>query len=104
MAPQSLRVGFKAFKVIHEAIDREKSVIFEAETMRFVAEENLICTLNDFLMGSADTTSGTLAYACLWLMLHPDVQERCYQEIVTVVGKDRLPQVKDREMYDILQS
>ena len=59
-------------------------------------EENLISILYDFFTAAGDTTGGTMAYALLWLVLHPDVQEKCYQEIVRVIGKDRSPQLVDK--------
>ena len=60
------------------------------------AEENLLSILHDFF-GANDPANGTLVYACLWLVLHQDVQEKFYQEIVRVIGKDRLPKLTDKE-------
>ena len=61
-----------------------------------ISEENLISVLSDLFAGTADSTSATLAFACLWLVMHPDVQEKCYQEIVESIGTHRLPLVWDK--------
>ena len=60
------------------------------------SEENLITILYDLFVAAGDTTSGTLAFGLLWLTLNPEVQEKCYEEIVKVIGKDRLPQLTDK--------
>ena len=69
-----------------------------------ILEENLISVITDFFAGAADSTSATMAYACLWLVIHQDVQEKCYQEIVKTIGTDRLPRVWDRMEYEFIYS
>lgn len=51
----------------------------------------------DLLQGGADTTSNWLSFAILLLMLHPDVQEKVYAEIIKEVGLDRSPIIQDQE-------
>ena len=61
-----------------------------------VSEENLVTILNDLFMAGSDTTAGTMAYALLWLTVNPEVQKKCYAEILKLIGKDRLPQLADK--------
>ncbi|KAL0581129.1 hypothetical protein V5O48_000918 [Marasmius crinis-equi] len=46
--------------------------------------------------GGADTTVSAMTTFFLVMTLHSDVQKRAQEEIDRVVGKDRLPHVKDR--------
>ncbi|EEB89699.1 hypothetical protein MPER_12175, partial [Moniliophthora perniciosa FA553] len=44
-----------------------------------------------------DTVEWGWAKFFLFMVLHPEYQERAYQEIISVVGEDRLPEHSDRE-------
>ncbi|KAL3884088.1 hypothetical protein ACJMK2_030310 [Sinanodonta woodiana] len=43
-----------------------------------------------------ETTSTTLLWAVLYLLHYPDVQEKCFDEIQTVLGLKRFPSLDDR--------
>jgi len=47
-------------------------------------------------MAGSETTSSTLNWALLYLTMHPDVQEKVHQEIVSVLGMKRSPNLSDR--------
>ncbi|RVX72874.1 hypothetical protein B0A52_03227 [Exophiala mesophila] len=47
--------------------------------------------------GAADTTSNTLAGLIKAMMLFPEVQKRCHDELDRIVGSDRLPTIEDFE-------
>lgn len=49
-------------------------------------EARLTWTMMDLHFAGTDTTSNTLLTAFLYLSTHPDIQERCYQEINEVLG------------------
>lgn len=71
-------------------------VLTSSEGRDFTFEELRGEMINFILVGS-DTTSGTMAYAIKLLSEHPHVQEKLYEEIIDVIGKDATPR------YDQLQ-
>ncbi|KAL0578234.1 hypothetical protein V5O48_003771 [Marasmius crinis-equi] len=48
------------------------------------------------LAGGEDTTYASLTTFLLAMVLHPECQQRAYEEIISVVGQDRLPDLSDR--------
>nr|CAB3235793.1 cytochrome P450 2U1-like [Phallusia mammillata] len=51
----------------------------------------------DLFVAGTETSSTTLRWACLCLMLNPDVQEKMLEEIDHVIGKEGTPSVSHRE-------
>ncbi|XP_072017650.1 cytochrome P450 2C11-like [Amphiura filiformis] len=60
--------------------------------------EELKYVLSDLFSAAADTTSNTLRFAILYMMVNPDVQEKVHQELMQIVGPSRLPKLEDRDM------
>ncbi|CAG7819689.1 unnamed protein product [Allacma fusca] len=58
--------------------------------------EQLVALTMDIFNAGAESTSNTIAFGLLYMILHPDVQEKVVQEIHEVVGKDRIPSYEDR--------
>ncbi|XP_049740484.1 cytochrome P450 2D17-like [Elephas maximus indicus] len=58
--------------------------------------ENLRLVLADLFNAGMVTTSTTLDWALLLMLLHPDVQRRVQQEIDEVIGQVRQPQMEDQ--------
>ncbi|KAI4890809.1 hypothetical protein NFI96_001241 [Prochilodus magdalenae] len=58
--------------------------------------ENMIRSAADLFGAGTETTANTLRWALVYMMEHPDVQERCHEEIVRVLGFDRAPCMDDR--------
>uniref|UniRef100_A0A0W0EWD1 Putative cytochrome P450 n=1 Tax=Moniliophthora roreri TaxID=221103 RepID=A0A0W0EWD1_MONRR len=50
-----------------------------------------------------DTSFATLTIFFLVMILHPEYQTRAYQEITSVVGKDRLPEHRDRDSLPFVE-
>uniref|UniRef100_A0A452DK26 Cytochrome P450 n=1 Tax=Capra hircus TaxID=9925 RepID=A0A452DK26_CAPHI len=61
-------------------------------------DENLRLVVTDLFSAGMVTTSTTLAWALLLMILHPDVQRRVQQEIDEVIGKVRRPEMGDQAL------
>ncbi|XP_045410718.1 cytochrome P450 2D17-like [Lemur catta] len=59
-------------------------------------DENLRMVVSDLFSAGMVTTSTTLAWGLLLMILHPDVQRRVQQEIDEVIGKVRRPAMGDQ--------
>ncbi|XP_015680049.1 cytochrome P450 2J5 [Protobothrops mucrosquamatus] len=59
-------------------------------------EEQLQVLLFDLLIAGAETTSGTLQWALLYLVAFPEIQEKCWKEIDTVLGNKARVKCEDR--------
>jgi cytochrome P450 len=53
----------------------------------------------DMFMAGSETTSKSLGFGFLYLLLTPDVQEKAREEIDRVIGKTRSPNLNDRPKY-----
>ncbi|XP_026055469.1 cytochrome P450 2B4-like isoform X2 [Carassius auratus] len=60
-------------------------------------EENMVMSALDLFLAGTDTTATTIRWGLIYLIQNPDVQERCHEEIVRVLGYDRLPSMDDRD-------
>lgn len=47
-------------------------------------------------MAGSETTSNTMEFAILYMILNPDVQAKVQEEIDAVVGTSRFPNVLDK--------
>ncbi|XP_030600183.1 cytochrome P450 2F3-like [Archocentrus centrarchus] len=59
--------------------------------------DNLVSTVMTIFLAGTQTTSSTLRYALNVLIKYPDIQEKMQQEIDTVIGKERCPNMEDRK-------
>ncbi|KAF7235622.1 Cytochrome P450 2J2 [Varanus komodoensis] len=60
-------------------------------------EENLLQSALDLFVAGIETTSATLRWALLYMVLHPDIQARVQAEIDSVIGQSRQPAAEDRD-------
>merc|ERR1711936_1101296 len=51
--------------------------------------DDLAINLFDFLLAGTETSSTTLKWVVLFLTLHQEVQDRCREEIIKVIGSNR---------------
>ena len=65
-------------------------------------ESQLLAICMDMFMAGSETTTKSLGFCFLNLLLYPDVQRRAQVEIDTVVGRDRLPTLNDRPKWVLL--
>ncbi|XP_075689727.1 cytochrome P450 2D17-like isoform X2 [Rhinoderma darwinii] len=58
-------------------------------------EGNLLVTTYDLFSAGTETTSTTLRWALLYMILYPDVQSKVQEEIDQVIGRERKPTMED---------
>lgn len=63
------------------------------------SECQLLAICLDLFIAGSETTSKSLAFAFLYLVLSPRVQEKAQEEIDLVIGRDRPPVLSDRVKY-----
>ncbi|XP_072552347.1 cytochrome P450 2B4-like [Salminus brasiliensis] len=59
-------------------------------------DDNMLKSTTDLFVAGTETTATTLRWGLIYMMDHPDVQERCHEEIARVLGFDRFPSMNDR--------
>nr|XP_028598512.1 cytochrome P450 27C1-like isoform X2 [Podarcis muralis] len=57
--------------------------------------EEIYANMTEMLLAGVDTTSFTLSWATYLLAKHPEVQHSVYKEIVSNLGKDKIPDAHD---------
>ncbi|XP_031356733.1 probable cytochrome P450 303a1 [Photinus pyralis] len=60
------------------------------------SEEQLLAISLDLFIAGTETSAKSLAFAFLYLILNPDIQAKAQEEIDAVIGRHRLPTMKDR--------
>ncbi|XP_066283303.1 cytochrome P450 2D26-like [Branchiostoma lanceolatum] len=65
------------------------------ENSTFTEEQHIEVVLQLFLAGT-DTTATTLLWAVLFMILHPDIQQKVQQEIDSVLGPNQDPSMEHR--------
>ncbi|XP_053339247.1 cytochrome P450 2B4-like isoform X1 [Clarias gariepinus] len=59
-------------------------------------EDNLLMSTADLFLAGTETTATTLRWGLIFMMNHPEIQDRCHEEIIRVIGYDRPPTMDDR--------
>uniref|UniRef100_A0A8C4VA10 Uncharacterized protein n=1 Tax=Falco tinnunculus TaxID=100819 RepID=A0A8C4VA10_FALTI len=59
-------------------------------------EDNLVYVINDLFLGGSETSSTTLYWGLLYMVVNPDIQEKVQKELDAVLGPSRLICYEDR--------
>ncbi|PYH83308.1 cytochrome P450 [Aspergillus uvarum CBS 121591] len=96
----------KPYQFVRQQMQREKftasyvSSLLEGRDLDTLTpeEEHIIkWTAGSLYTGGADTTVSVLSTFFLAMALHPEIQDKAYEELERVVGRARLPTFADRE-------
>nr|KAG5711010.1 hypothetical protein BaRGS_013744 [Batillaria attramentaria] len=74
------------------------------ETHDYINEKNLPKVVLDLFGAGTETTSNAIRWTVAYFLHHPHVQDKCYQEIVNVIGTDRKPEMTDRQEMTYLEA
>ncbi|XP_025098452.1 cytochrome P450 2U1-like [Pomacea canaliculata] len=61
-----------------------------------INDVNLPKTVFDIFAAGTESTSTAILWTLVYFLHHPDVQDKCYEEIHRVVGTERAPTIQDR--------
>lgn len=56
----------------------------------------------DLFIAGADTSSNTLSFAILYMVLNPKVQTKVQEEIDSVLGRERSPTSSDMQRFEYI--
>ncbi|ELU05557.1 hypothetical protein CAPTEDRAFT_164179 [Capitella teleta] len=75
----------------------------DGEDATLFNDEQLSHFIADLFLAGAETTATTLGWAYLYMAEHPEIQEKCFQEIYNVLG-DRPPTMADRSKLPFVEA
>lgn len=71
-------------------------ILNSSDKKQSFSESQLMAVCMDLFMAGSETTSKTLGFCFLYLLLYPDVMRKAQEEIDLVIGRDRMPLLSDR--------
>ncbi|XP_025098756.1 cytochrome P450 2B4-like [Pomacea canaliculata] len=86
-------------KPVHDFISaylREIRQVQNKPSAEFINEVNLQKVIIDLFAAGTETTSTTIRWTIAYFLHHPEVQDKCYEEIHRVIGTERAPSIQDR--------
>ncbi|KAL3887168.1 hypothetical protein ACJMK2_027118 [Sinanodonta woodiana] len=84
---------------ISEANERE-----EADEISTFTDLQLYESLGDIFGAGSETTATTIRWILLQFLNFPEIQNKCFKEIDQVVGRKRLPQLRDKKHLPYLEA
>ncbi len=70
--------------------------------MNALLDVQLLASVSHLFLAGTETTATTLRWGILLLSTNANIQEKCYEEMMAKIGKDRLPQFSDRTQLPYL--
>ncbi|KAK2577857.1 hypothetical protein KPH14_001120 [Odynerus spinipes] len=87
-----------------DLMDVYLSVLKSKDCSDTFSESQLLAVCLDLFIAGSETTSKTLSFCFLYLILFPDVQKKAQEEIDRVIGNKRLPTLADRSRLTYLNA
>ena len=75
-----------------------------SEVKKLLTEDHMILSIMDVFSAGLDTTATTLQWTTAYLATYPQVQRRLQEEIDDVIGRNRLPSLKDKSNLPFLRA
>ncbi|XP_047127905.1 steroid 17-alpha-hydroxylase/17,20 lyase isoform X2 [Hydra vulgaris] len=69
-----------------------------------LTDDYLELLLNDIFIAGTETALTTLLWSIIYLIHWPKFQDKIYNEIVSAIGKNRYPSMKDRNMLPLVNA
>ncbi|KAH3894234.1 cytochrome P450 2U1-like [Dreissena polymorpha] len=89
---------------IRDFIDLYLKAAQEDTDSALFTEANVYKIIVDLFLAGGETTGTSLDWAILYMVTHPDVQKKCFQEITEVVGSHRPVVISDRPQLTYIQA
>ncbi|XP_015920197.2 cytochrome P450 18a1 [Parasteatoda tepidariorum] len=86
--PNNIRDFIDAFLLEKQKAENEQKE-------NFFTEKQLLQVLGDIYSAGLETVTSTLEWTIVFLLRHPEVQERVHEEIDDIIGQDRKPDLSD---------
>ena len=67
-------------------------------------EIHLNASFFDLYLAGSETTSTTLLFSIIYMVNYPKIQEKIQMELDKIVGRNRLPSLKDRQEMPYLEA
>eukprot|EP00058_Branchiostoma_floridae_P010007 XP_002595495.1 hypothetical protein BRAFLDRAFT_57483 [Branchiostoma floridae] len=67
-------------------------------------EEQLVMTVLDLFVAGTETTTTTLRWASLLMLVYPDIQQKVHEEIDSVLGQGQTPSMSHRDQLPYTQA
>jgi len=62
----------------------------------YLTDDCLVAILDDMIGAGSETTLTVLRWSVVYLVNHPEVQEKCYEEIINVIGENQMITLEHR--------
>lgn len=80
-----------------DLIDMYLIMLNSPDKPKSFSELQLLAVCLDLFMAGSETTSKSMGFGFLYLILNPSVQKKAQEEIDRVIGRDRAPTLDDRK-------
>ena len=93
-----LDLTYAFLTTLHRA-EKEDSTV-----KQYLSDELLLAVLDDMIGAGSETTLTVLRWSVVYLVIHQEVQQKCFDEINSKIGRQRLPGCKDRPLLNYVMA